>query len=1070
MRRNGMFSTTENIDYSPSTVKTFGGKKLFLLILSSLAAVSDFISMIIFAVAGYGGIIAVPILLLVLDALFIVGICFSNFRFKYALGIWISYILFAVILLSFISMTGSDRYVVMTTAAIAVNTLAHIVLFAAIIFAGIFPLLKSSKKIKAVMIAVTAAAAIAMFAFTVFFSINGYFGQGFVAEYRVVKYQYQEKGDCYIAYSIEPGRGRKVLIPEEFNGKPVVGINSSIFAETSIDDICLQSKQKLPIISQWDLSSNFNSNLRIGVDKELIDAYRQDNIEKSLQFANNLYPCNLADDETYITFAYDNYDSLVQLVPTWIGKKGETFDMSYADNVEFFKHMDQSDVADLIWCWENNNAKVLRGFKDSKGYFLQGLKVNDSIQKVAVEFDSVFKATVEEDNDDLYEPSDDFKTTKLDGKSYDNRFVTVNTVDDMTAELQREGFNLTWNYRSQHDYIDLESLRPVLENEESNYYNRNSKKSFKIQPVWELRGATDLLISANQDSYVYGDDVKLSASAKAPNADCVLEYRWGIMLFDQSYKGKDYVMTNVHPDQSGTYYLNVIASSDKTSLTSREMISKDIVINKKSLNITWYPPEDMVFDGQTKTLTFSSGAGELINNDNLGSEYATADNLTNTNAGNYVASITLKNGLEEKYQIVVGGNYSYAILPRPVEAVWTVGDYVYNGSNQGPAVDAKDINGMSLELLLVNFNKINAGRYTAIVTSADTNYKISNPTHVYEIQKKSASVSWGALNLVYSGSGQHPSVASLVGMVQGDDKVLSTLIYRGYETNVNAGEGYKVTVELPANSNYKFDTLQSTVYNISKRVITAQWNSARTFAYNGREQNATVSSFSNIVQSDAQSVISSLIYSGKEINAGSNYTTTAQLSQQASANYEALGMSCNFSIDKREIFAVWGETNFVYDGLSHIPSVVSLQNVVEQDRAEVVGGLKYTGAKVNAGENYIATAVLSDNSQRNYKLTNSTCKFNIEKAQANAVWSEVAVKDGKVIPPALVISGTAYDGEVSVVRYTYRNSDGQIVSSIPAANGVYTIYVEISSDNFKLSGLQKTFNVSGISGGAKEVA
>ena len=57
------------------------------------------------------------------------------------------------------------------------------------------------------------------------------------------------------------------------------------------------------------------------------------------------------------------------------------------------------------------------------------------------------------------------------------------------------------------------------------------------------------------------------------------------------------------------------------------MISKDIVINKKSLNITWYQPEDMVFDGQTKTLTFSSGAGELINNDNLGSEYATADNL-----------------------------------------------------------------------------------------------------------------------------------------------------------------------------------------------------------------------------------------------------------------------------------------------------------------------------------------------------------------------------------------------------------------------------------------------------------
>ena len=108
---------------------------------------------------------------------------------------------------------------------------------------------------------------------------------------------------------------------------------------------------------------------------------------------------------------------------------------------------------------------------------------------------------------------------------------------------------------------------------------------------------------------------------------------------------------------------------------------------------------------------------------------------------------------------------------------------------------------MSLELLLVNFNKINAGRYTAIAISADTNYKISNSTYAYEIQKKSASVSWGTLNLVYSGSPQHPRVDSLVGMVQGDDEVLSTLIYRGYNANVNAGEGHAVTVELPVNSN-----------------------------------------------------------------------------------------------------------------------------------------------------------------------------------------------------------------------------------------------------------------------------
>ena len=218
MKRTGLFTTTENIDYSSSTVKTFGGRRLFLLILSILATVSDLVALIIFAVADHGGYITIPALLIVFDALFILGVCFSNFRFKYSVGIWTAYIVVTVILLSMISLSTSSEYPVMTNTAIALNTLAHIALFGAIIFAGIYPLLKQNKKTKIAMITVTAVALILVCSFTLFFTVNGYYGQGFVSEYRNVKYQYDSKSDTYIAFSAEYGRSKYVLIPEQFNG------------------------------------------------------------------------------------------------------------------------------------------------------------------------------------------------------------------------------------------------------------------------------------------------------------------------------------------------------------------------------------------------------------------------------------------------------------------------------------------------------------------------------------------------------------------------------------------------------------------------------------------------------------------------------------------------------------------------------------------------------------------------------------------------------------------------------------------------------------------------------------
>lgn len=181
--KNMMFSSNENIDYSQSTKKTFGSRKLFLFIMAVLATVSDFALLVVFAISGHGGI-AVPVILLILDGLFIAGVCLCNFRFKYSIGVWVAYIIISVIITAFLALLDT-KATYMTTTAKYLNVFAHIVLYLVTIFASIYPLFKKNIKLKAVMITCVTVAVVLVGAFAVYFSANGYFGQGFLGESRV---------------------------------------------------------------------------------------------------------------------------------------------------------------------------------------------------------------------------------------------------------------------------------------------------------------------------------------------------------------------------------------------------------------------------------------------------------------------------------------------------------------------------------------------------------------------------------------------------------------------------------------------------------------------------------------------------------------------------------------------------------------------------------------------------------------------------------------------------------------------------------------------------------------------
>ena len=80
------------------------------------------------------------------------------------------------------------------------------------------------------------------------------------------------------------------------------------------------------------------------------------------------------------TIYYYDYSEQEEIIPTWIGKKGQTFELNYA-NVDYIQRINAQSADDLIWCYDNNDAQILTGQMVN----LAGSKINESINCVDVE-------------------------------------------------------------------------------------------------------------------------------------------------------------------------------------------------------------------------------------------------------------------------------------------------------------------------------------------------------------------------------------------------------------------------------------------------------------------------------------------------------------------------------------------------------------------------------------------------------------------------------------------------------------------------------------------------------------
>lgn len=978
-------------------------------------------------------------LITVFDLGLFVGVIASNFRFKYSRILPFVYVGVSVLVCGVLTL---------------VLNLELFYLLAMIIFAvfrivsGISLLVcvsNGAKKGGALKITAFLFTALLVFISCFYFGYaikNGVFGQGEVG-FRTVRYVYSELDKGYVAQPIAEAKGDKVTIAKEFNGQKVTGVYGDFFEDKSIKEIYLDCGTQFKILNSTYLN-NINDNLKVFVDKSEIDAVKErvigfakeiknDYKDNYMSLYNMIVPDGLADNEVYITFDYTYQDieySNFEPIKTWIGKKGDTFNLTqHAIGVSYVEGFNDSDAQAYEDFLINNlsRGKVLCPLKDGEESIL-GQSVNGNLSNVKVHFETIYKVTIDSVcNDTLYDiATADAEFFKTDGV----RYVVGSDPFDLLSEVAlRDGFTLDgWEYKTTGtEKTEFTKLTNIL------------NQDVTVSPVWKLNAPVITDLRLDKNSYIYGDTAKFTVDATAPTQGIELSYVWkhfGNAVADQP-NSNEYTKTNISPalenGDAGNYEVRVTASSSTlTSLTSESY--KDITLNigKKPLNFNeWILPgevygngkeKNFVYNGEEQTVKASYVESDVINNDNITVEMQMNDGQkvasferTIKNAGNYKFRLELTGLCSELYEIASNQTASVNIAKKVIQLEWSgYENLVYDGTEKNvTATPTGVVGGDYFELTITGGNgkdateKNNGTAYQATATIdpeqwllLSMNYALENPTCSYTISQREITVEWyDETEFTYNGQKQGPQVERVYGKVDTDGSIIQQGV--GWEIGANnAGNPTHTATAVIKDKNYKFaDGAETTrPFVIKPKPVDIVWDNTE-FTYNGSERLPTASiADGGLVGTDRCSIY---VY-GKQTDVGT-YTATTQSPGAglpgglSNGNYEIRGVyaTCEFTINKKPITPVITNNNLTYNGLTQ-DIAVKLNGVISGDDCSPILS---TSQVCEAGNYEVIVTSIYGLKANNYQLPeNYKMQFTVKKAPLTLYAQDKTITYGDQVP------------------------------------------------------------------------
>ena len=426
---------------------------------------------------------------------------------------------------------------------------------------------------------------------------------------------------------------------------------------------------------------------------------------------------------------------------------------------------------------------------------------------------------------------------------------------------------------------------------------------------------------------------------------------------------------------------------------------------------------------------------------------ALTDNFA-VNAGEYTVTISVAEGLEQKYEFAEDATltFDFTIGQREAQLTWSDEDATYDGQEHiltatvenkvegdDVTVEVKRVDGND------NTNVTEQGFYfTAIgLNGTDAgNYKL--PADVqsgkFEIKPAEIALTWNFVEnpaVTYGMTVDEVKAlvdtAAITATIPGAEAPLTFTVSVGeYTAATNAGAEVTFTVNynlpegaIAANYNITVSAANGDKLTIEKATLnlTQAEGASLSKEYDGEvvdpqslltSENVTVAGMQNGEDAFELGILSIAVEADSEIKNAAEYKLTVSVNE---GNYTADDLELTYTVTAKLIGVDWRDTQFIYDGAAHKPTATA---------TNLVGGetltLTVTGEQTNASESPYTATVAKSSVTGNYMLEkDATVEFTIAPKTIGVEWSNTTLTySGREQKPTAAIAAGALIGDDKV--------------------------------------------------------
>lgn len=858
---------------------------------------------------------------------------------------------------------------------------------------------------------------------------GGYYGQNnsVLSGERSVVYALRtddEGEEYYVAKSVLPGLGTKVIVEDTYLGKEVRSVTLNVLTAPRLKAVTLKGDRVMELCYPQEFPENLKFP-NITVEKQLVEDYRQQaffDVPSVLSTPlSAAYMPVLEEGEVAVRFQYDTAEIAQQLyneenvLPVLVLKKGESVTLD--DFTPLMQnYYTQENV--LEWSYENAYRWNLLDLQ-ANGEDLFEAVINKNTD-VKVNFERVQKVRYNLTDGDYYTPEN---------------FDPVGYISPSAAEMEtdynhREGCQVTMVLENYDEFQDVESLRSIVF---SQSYEGRDVLDAHLHYAMKEPSISQFFVSAGNsqaNTFTYGDELKLEFAVAQHEAIVTYSLKekydgateWNVL---RALNGDGTTTEQVGVRTPGVLYYELVARADDVH-GNPEMYAEStqiiqINVNKKTITGVWDLSQlPAQYDSLSHSASYSIDPAQAVTQDGAATADVLTFSTTNTeakDAGAYTFTATLDDSLQDKY-VLVGHTATHTVARKVVTVAWDQTTYVYDANDHVPSASWTLADGTPVtkagDNAQMNAN-VNNTKYTAAVEIGDSNhiFESGERTSVqYTITPKALTMvdgDWVDLSFVFNNMQHTPTATVATGTADG-----TMALDVNNQSAKNAGT-YTATASTK-NTNYKLEGVTQKQFVIEKATAAVEWSSL-SMVFNGDAQlpKATYLTFNTSGQ-QVTSATAKVVATAESINVDSYTANASHASTLDAQNYTLTNTTSGFDITKKTVSTIWGTTKFTYNGAEQVPTA-TYKNAKNQTVS-----LSVTGGQTDVGSYSAAVTFATALELQNYTLDDTSGGFEIAQKSVAAVWST---------------STFTFDGTQKTLTASYQNALGETVA-LTVQNGTGT--------------------------------